>query len=342
MVQPAGLWAADLGAGPVAALALGMHLVPPAHRRSSAGGGSGETRWVAPHSCCSAHRQQAGQRRMPADRSSDTPVGCCRVALFVTNAEAAVAAYDAQTGEGLSAPKPSWVAPKNASAALDMALLDESGSPVALGSGASLAAPVHLPWAGNAEAPPAETPHLPPTPREPTHVRQLQLCDVLKLTSDLVLGCATAAHSYTVLPCSANDGQLRGPAVRRRPQQRQPAAAVGAAAAGVRAQLPGGQHGVDAARRGAVPGSRQRARVPREAPGPAAAVRGQRLAPQPGAERLCGFAWLRRRKCAACMRKGIVLLQCFTLCFSADQLKVHSLNGRHILLRAHCSVQVSD
>lgn len=41
--------------------------------------------------------------------------------------------FDAQTGEGLGAPKPSWVAPKNASAALDMALLDESGSPVAAG-----------------------------------------------------------------------------------------------------------------------------------------------------------------------------------------------------------------
>lgn len=29
---------------------------------------------------------------------------------------------------------------------------------------ASLESPVHLQWAGNAEAPPAETPHLPPTP----------------------------------------------------------------------------------------------------------------------------------------------------------------------------------
>jgi hypothetical protein len=48
-MQPAGLWAADLGAGPIAALALGMHLVPPSHRRSSnnsggSGSSSGETR----------------------------------------------------------------------------------------------------------------------------------------------------------------------------------------------------------------------------------------------------------------------------------------------------------
>lgn len=46
-VQPAGLWAADLGVGPVAALALGMHLVPPNQRRSvsgSSGGSGGETR----------------------------------------------------------------------------------------------------------------------------------------------------------------------------------------------------------------------------------------------------------------------------------------------------------
>ena len=64
--------------------------------------------------------------------------------MFVTNAEAAVATFDAQTGEGLGAPKPSWVAPKNASAALDMALLDESGSPVAAGRYASTNPTFHM------------------------------------------------------------------------------------------------------------------------------------------------------------------------------------------------------
>lgn len=55
------------------------------------------------------------------------------MALFAANVDAAVAVFDAHTGEGLGSPKPSWVAPKNASAALGMALLDDSGGPVAAG-----------------------------------------------------------------------------------------------------------------------------------------------------------------------------------------------------------------
>lgn len=40
-LQPAGLWAHDLGAGPVAVLALGMLAVPPNPRRSFPGSGGG-------------------------------------------------------------------------------------------------------------------------------------------------------------------------------------------------------------------------------------------------------------------------------------------------------------
>lgn len=43
-LQPMGLWATDLGMGPIPALALGMHVVPPNQRRSISG--SGETRFV--------------------------------------------------------------------------------------------------------------------------------------------------------------------------------------------------------------------------------------------------------------------------------------------------------
>jgi len=97
-----------------------------------------------------------------------------RLALFAASAGDAVALLDARSGKGFGVPAPAWVAPKNTSAALSMALLDAGGGP---GADLALSGPAHLPWAGNVEAPPAEPAavFLPPLPGASSHACQMMI-----------------------------------------------------------------------------------------------------------------------------------------------------------------------
>jgi len=73
--------------------------------------------------------------------------------LFMANKEGSVALLDMERGEQMGPAKAPWVAPKNASAALAMALLDGDGAPAA-----PLSGPCPLAWADNGSAAAATAP----------------------------------------------------------------------------------------------------------------------------------------------------------------------------------------
>jgi hypothetical protein len=81
-----------------------------------------------------------------------------RLVLFMANKEGSLAMLDIERGEHMGPAKSPWVAPKNTSAALAMALLDAEGAPAA-----PLAGQCPLAWANNSAAAAPTAAHAPIT-----------------------------------------------------------------------------------------------------------------------------------------------------------------------------------
>ena len=69
------------------------------------------------------------------------------------NSEGGAAIFDARTGEGFGGGKAAWMAPKKASEAMGLRLLDGNGAPEPPPAGCAA-----LTWANNSEHPPPASP----------------------------------------------------------------------------------------------------------------------------------------------------------------------------------------